>query len=89
MSFICGGERIYSHSFNVGTIRLLKGKVRKKDFVEMKEEITKVTSGRTGVRIIGSGGNINKLYRLASKKEHLDGALPSVSSRRSMTCSAR
>ena len=76
VSFICGGERIYSHSFNVGTIRLLKGKVRKKDFVEMKEEITKVTSGRTGVRIIGSGGNINKLYRLASKKEHLDGALP-------------
>ena len=71
-----GGERIYSHSFNVGTIRLLKGKVRKKDFVEMKEEITKVTSGRTGIRIIGSGGNINKLYRLASKKEHLDGALP-------------
>lgn len=41
VSFICGGERIYSHSFNVGTIRLLKGKVRKKDFVEMKEEITK------------------------------------------------
>lgn len=76
VSFICGGERIYSHSFNVGTIRLLKGKVRKRDFVEMKEEITKVTSGRTGVRIIGSGGNINKLYRMASKKEHLDGSLP-------------
>ncbi len=72
ISFICDGERVYSHSFNVGTIRLLNGKVKKKDLLDMKSEIERVTLGHHDITIIGSGGNINKLYRLASKKEKLD-----------------
>lgn len=72
LSFICDGERIYSHSFNVGTIRLLKKKVKREDIIKMKTEINRITLGREDIKIIGSGGNINKLFRLASKKKSLD-----------------
>ena len=36
VSFISNGERLYSHSFNVGTIRLLNNKVKPNVLVEMK-----------------------------------------------------
>lgn len=72
LSFICDGERIYSHSFNIGTIRLLKNKVKREDIIKMKTEINRITLGREDIKIIGSGGNINKLFRLATKKKSLD-----------------
>ncbi len=72
ISFIKNGERQYSHSFNVGTIRLLKGKVTDRDMAAMKDEAARLAKGQGAVDIIGSGGNINKLYRLASKKNKLD-----------------
>ena len=75
ISFICNGQRIFGQSFNVGTIRLLKGKVKKNDLMALKTEVTKVTSGYDNIKIIGSGGNINKLFRLANKKRKLE-ALP-------------
>ena len=71
LSFICDGERIYSHSFNIGTIRLLKEKVKREDILKMRSEINRITLGREDIKIIGSGGNINKLFRLASKKNSL------------------
>lgn len=76
VSFITDGERSYSASFNVGTIRLLKGKVGKDELLRMKDEISQATVGHDGVKIIGSGGNINKLYRLAAKQQKLNGSLP-------------
>ena len=75
ISFICNGQRIFGQSFNVGTIRLLKGKVKKNDLMALKTEVTKVTAGYDNIKIIGSGGNINKLFRLANKKRKLE-ALP-------------
>lgn len=75
ISFICNGQRIFGQSFNVGTIRLLKGKVKKNELMALKTEVTKVTSGYDNIKIIGSGGNINKLFRLANKKRKLE-ALP-------------
>ena len=73
--FIYNGQRIFGQSFNVGTIRLLKGKVKKNDLMALKTEVTKVTAGYDNIKIIGSGGNINKLFRLANKKRKLE-ALP-------------
>jgi exopolyphosphatase/guanosine-5'-triphosphate,3'-diphosphate pyrophosphatase len=75
ISFICNGQRVFGKSFNVGTIRLLKGKVKKKDLMALKTEVTKVTTGYDNIKIIGSGGNINKLFRLANKKKKFE-ALP-------------
>lgn len=76
VSLICDGERVYSHSFNIGTIRLLKGKVKKEDAVFLKEEIERITKGLRNVLIIGSGGNINKLCQLSAKKNGKQDLLP-------------
>lgn len=75
VSLIVDKQELYSHSFNVGTIRLLKGKVKKDELQDMKMEIVRICSGRSNIRIIGSGGNINKLFRLANKQKDMD-ALP-------------
>ena len=75
-TFIHNGERIHSHSYNVGTIRLLKGKVTPEVKAEMQAELREVTNGYHNITIVGSGGNINKLYRLANKREKLADRLP-------------
>ncbi|HPS05772.1 MAG TPA: Ppx/GppA family phosphatase, partial [Tenuifilaceae bacterium] len=58
-----------SQSFDIGTIRMLKEKVGKSEFDLIKKWLKnlKITGGKP--KIIGSGGNINKLYRLAGKVE--------------------
>lgn len=71
-TFISNGEQKFSHSFNVGTIRLLKGKVSDDDVKKMKDTISLVTEDYDDIKIIGSGGNINKLNRLASKQTKAD-----------------
>ncbi len=75
-TFIHNGERIHSHSYNVGTIRLLKGKVTPETKAEMQAELREVTNGYENITIVGSGGNINKLYRLANKREKRADRLP-------------
>lgn len=75
-TFIHNGERIHSHSYNVGTIRLLKGKVSPEAKEEMQVELQKVSQGYDNITIVGSGGNINKLYRLAAKREKSADSLP-------------
>lgn len=61
---------IDSRSFDIGTLRILSGKVSKADFDEMKEWVKKVISTKKEINLIGSGGNINKLYKLSGKKEN-------------------
>jgi exopolyphosphatase/guanosine-5'-triphosphate,3'-diphosphate pyrophosphatase len=61
---------IDSHSFDIGTLRILSGNVSKADFDEMKEWVKKVITTKKEINLIGSGGNINKLYKLSGKKEN-------------------
>ena len=71
VSFITGGELKASQSFNIGTLRLLSGTVSLESINEMCDQICTMIAGQTEVEIIGSGGNINKLYRLVPKKAKL------------------
>lgn len=71
VSFITGGELKASQSFNIGTLRMLSGTVSLESVNEMSDQICAMVSGHTNVEIIGSGGNINKLYRLVPKKAKL------------------
>lgn len=71
VSFITGGELRYSKSFNIGTLRLLSGMVSLDSINEMCDQICSMITGQTEVEIIGSGGNINRLYRLVPKKAKL------------------
>lgn len=58
-----------SRSFNIGTIRLLHKKVEKWQWDEMKTWIKQQVISNKPIQAIGSGGNINKLYKLAKIKE--------------------
>lgn len=71
VSYITGGELKASRSFNIGTLRLLSGTVSLDSINEMCDQVCAMIAGRTEVEIIGSGGNINKLYRLVPKKTKL------------------
>ena len=59
----------FKHSFNIGTIRLLKEKVQNEEWESMKESIKQACKNHKHVVAIGSGGNINKLFSMSKKKE--------------------
>lgn len=69
LSLVCDGKLIGSKSFNIGTIRILNECVEPSIWKELTEAVRELTKGVENIRIVGSGGNINKLYRLAPKKE--------------------
>lgn len=58
-----------SASFNIGAIRLLNKLVPETAWQEMKMWLKENVSGEEKINIIGSGGNINKLYRLSNQKD--------------------
>ncbi len=60
---------ISSKSFNIGTVRMLLDKVDKNEWEEMKIWLKRNTIGIHPLSAIGSGGNINKLFKMSGKKE--------------------
>ena len=62
------GRIITSASFNIGTIRLLEGLVSKAYWKKMRQWLKNYTAPFTSMAAIGSGGNINKVFRLANCK---------------------
>jgi len=60
---------VASASFNIGTIRILDNRDNEETWDEMKAWIRSHTGSFKTVYGIGTGGNINKLSRLANKKE--------------------
>lgn len=70
LTLIANGKPLASKSFNIGTIRLLCNKVEKEEWEELKNWIKKNTYGISSITAIGSGGNINKLFKMSGKKEN-------------------
>lgn len=60
---------VAARSFNIGTVRMLLDKVDKNEFEEMKIWLKRNTIGIHPLSAIGSGGNINKIYKMSGKKE--------------------
>jgi exopolyphosphatase / guanosine-5'-triphosphate,3'-diphosphate pyrophosphatase len=54
-----------SRSFRIGTLRLLNNRVEPEYWDKLLNWIGKHTEGLTKLDAIGSGGNINKLYKMA------------------------
>jgi len=63
-------KRISSHSFDIGTIRMLSNKVSKTDFKDMRDWLKELNYNGKEVKLIGSGGNINKIIKISGKKEN-------------------
>ena len=60
---------IAARSFNIRTVRMLLEKVDKNEWEEMKAWVKKNTYGIHPLYGIGSGGNINKIFKMSGKKE--------------------
>lgn len=69
INLLTNGVLVQSLSYNVGTVRMLSNAVREEVWEQMKDDLTRLTADFSDINIIGSGGNINKLYRLADKKD--------------------
>ncbi len=60
-------KRVTSESFPLGTVRTIKDAVDKAELDRFKSWLEQVARPRKPVAIIGSGGNINKVYKLLGK----------------------
>ncbi len=65
------GKVITSKSFKMGTVRLLNNKksVNKEIFNNVEKWIKKNTKDIKKISLIGSGGNINKLFKMSGRTE--------------------
>ncbi len=69
INLLTNGTLVQSLSYNIGTVRMLSDAVKEETWAQMKDDLTRLTADFADINIIGSGGNINKLYRLADKKD--------------------
>lgn len=62
-------EIVVSQSFNIGTLRWLHDKVSRESWDDLKQWVKKHTTGHFPLSAIGSGGNINKIFKMIGKKD--------------------
>lgn len=71
ISLLHDGALTHSQSYNIGTLRMLGGMVSKETVEKMKSDLAGFAKDMPDIQIIGSGGNINKLFKLThSKREN-------------------
>lgn len=61
------GQQVVSKSFKNGTVRLLNNMVTESVWLEIEKWIKKHTENLPQIEIIGSGGNINKIFKMSGK----------------------
>jgi len=69
-SILKKGTRIHSISFKVGTVRLLNNGVDQKTWDKVEAWVKKHTFPYSKIYLLGTGGNINKLHRMANVKDN-------------------
>ena len=69
LSLFSAGELLASKSFNLGTIRILDNQDTEETWTEMHDFLREHTRHFKNISGIGTGGNINKLYKLAEEKD--------------------
>ena len=67
LTLISSSRVINSQSFNIGTVRILEDKVKKSQWQKMKVWVDKITADYHYIGGIGSGGNINKMFKMSLK----------------------
>ncbi|TKB97682.1 Ppx/GppA phosphatase family protein [Pedobacter cryophilus] len=69
LSVFSDGEMLASKSFDLGTIRILDNQDKDETWESLKEWIKVETKNFRGIAGIGTGGNINKLFKLSEEKD--------------------
>jgi exopolyphosphatase/guanosine-5'-triphosphate,3'-diphosphate pyrophosphatase len=62
------GKNIASHSFKLGTVRIINGIVEDAIWEQVQQWVSHHTKAYSKINVIGSGGNINSIYRFSEKK---------------------
>jgi exopolyphosphatase/guanosine-5'-triphosphate,3'-diphosphate pyrophosphatase len=68
LTLIKGGKRIKGESFEVGTVRMLSNAVDNKVWERARRWIQSSLKENEKITAIGTGGNINTLFKIAGKK---------------------
>ncbi len=68
-TFFSEGKLINSKSFPLGTVRLLDNKVDENIWNDVKKWVKENSHGLSKLSMIGSGGNINKIFKMSGKME--------------------
>ncbi len=63
------GKVVASQSFDVGALRWLSGKVSKDTWERMKKWVQDNSQGHAPLTAIGSGGNINKIFKMLDRRD--------------------
>ncbi|NRD21447.1 exopolyphosphatase [Winogradskyella eckloniae] len=66
-SIIHNGDKKQSKSFKIGTVRLLNDIVKNETWLELESWIKTHTKQYEKIELIGSGGNINKIFKISGK----------------------
>ena len=68
-SVLIKGKRVHSKSFKIGTVRLLNDKVGEETWQAAETWVKIHTQAHDKIYLLGTGGNINKLHKMAGIKE--------------------
>lgn len=71
LSVFVNKQPVASKSFNIGTIRILDNQDKDETWEEMKDWVKFHTKDLKNLAGIGTGGNINKLFRMSGEKEDM------------------
>ncbi|APU70293.1 MAG: rod shape-determining protein [Bacteroidota bacterium] len=63
------GKTVTSRSFKVGTVRMMEDLVEHRTWEEMRDWVKETTKDYADIDLIGSGGNINNIFKTSGKKE--------------------
>ena len=66
-SIIHEGQTVMSKSFKIGTVRLLNDMVKNETWLELQSWIEHYAKNYEKIALLGSGGNINKIFKISGK----------------------
>lgn len=71
LSVFVNKQLLASRSFNIGTIRILDNQDKAETWDEMRDWVKTYTKELKNLAGIGTGGNINKLFRMSGEKDDM------------------
>ncbi|MEH0007701.1 MAG: exopolyphosphatase [Flavobacteriales bacterium] len=68
LTLLSKNRAVASRSFNIGTVRFLNGQVTGEMWREMRLWVREWTGGCKDITAVGSGGNINEIFKMSGRK---------------------
>ena len=69
INLLADGELVCSRSYNICTVRMLNNAVEESEKSRIRRDMKDLAVSYPGINIIGSGGNINKLFKLVKGRD--------------------